>query len=321
MVVKREFPTGIYVPVLTFYDSNDEVDVETCAKHAVRLAEAGMTGIVTLGSFGEGVLLSPEERVAVNRAIREALDNAGFTDVVLIAGVTEQSVRGAIKLAKDAADVGADAILMVSTSYFRSAVNDTVIEDFFTGVADESPIPIIIYNFPGVTGGIDITSDLIIKLASHPNIIGTKFTCGNSGKLARVANALPTVSPLTPDVKVSNGGYLAIAGMSDFLFQALSVGGTGVISGPANLVPKTVLRIYTLFAQGKYLEAMEAQKKLSEIDYVLTNLGPEGTKLALQKYHGYGGHVRRPLTRKVNIEDINTVAEICDKYMKIEASL
>ncbi|KAK9465013.1 hypothetical protein V1512DRAFT_267080 [Lipomyces arxii] len=317
----RPLIAGVYCPTVTFYTENDEIDTAAVASHAARLATAGVVGMVTLGSYGEGVLLSPEERSIVNKATREGLDAAGFCHVPVISGVTEQSVKGAVALAKDAAVAGADAILMVSTSYYRSFINEDMISDFFTGVADSSPLPIIIYNYPGVTAGIDLTSDLIIKLADHPNIIGTKFTCGNVGKLARVANALEAVGPLNPGCTVQKGGYLCIAGMADFLVQALSVGGTGVISGPANIVPKTVVRAYTLFAQGKILEAQKYQQSLSETDYVLTNLGPEGTKIALNKYFGYGGHVRRPMLRTLDATSQDAIASRIEKMLAFEKSL
>ncbi|KAK9378020.1 dihydrodipicolinate synthetase [Kockiozyma suomiensis] len=313
--------SGVWVPTTTFYTDDDEIDTFTIGKHAVRLAKAGIKGLVTLGSYGEGVLLSPKERSLVNSATRKALDEAGFTDIPVVAGVTEQSVKGAIELTKDAKKAGADAILMVCSSYYRAFVDETVISDFFNGVADASPLPIIIYNYPGVTAGVDISSELLIKLSAHPNIIGTKFTCGNSGKLARVAGAVNAIGPLnTSGATVENGGYFCIAGMADFLTQALAVGGAGTISGPANITPKTVVRVYELFKAGKYAEAFAAQQQLSDSDYVLTNLGPEGTKCALQHFFGYGGHVRRPLQRR-SAENVKAMAASIEKYIAFEKSL
>ncbi|KAK7203055.1 hypothetical protein BZA70DRAFT_80285 [Myxozyma melibiosi] len=320
----RQLVSGIWVPTVTFFTENDEVDTATIAKHTVRLAKAGIKAMVTLGSYGEGVLLSPKERSLVNSTTRKALDDAGFTDIPVVAGVTEQSVKGAVALTKDAKEAGADAILMVCSSYYRGFVDETYITDFFTGVADESPLPIVIYNYPGVTAGIDIPSELLIKLSAHPNIIGTKFTCGNSGKLARVAGAVKSIGPLSKTSTLadvaSGDGYFCIAGMADFLTQALAVGGSGVISGPGNITPKTVVRVYELFKAGKYEEAFAAQQKLSDSDYVLTNLGPEGTKCALQQFFGYGGHVRRPMQRKSEDAVKQQAVEI-QKYIDFESSL
>ncbi|KAK9476596.1 hypothetical protein V1514DRAFT_336460 [Lipomyces japonicus] len=317
----RELIAGIYVPTLTFFTDDDQVDVAAISRHAVRLAQAGVVGLVTLGSYGEGVLLSNEERSVVTRTTRAALDQAGFTHVPVIAGVTDQSVRGAVELARQAASAGADAILTVPPSYYRSFVTDQVMHDFFTGLADGSPVPVIIYNYPGVTAGVDLTSDLIARLSVHENIIGAKFTCGSSGKLARVAAQTRPVGPLNPDNAITTGGFLCIAGMADFLTQALAVGGTGVISGPANITPKTVVRVFNLFAQKKYDEAFKAQLELSQSDYVLTNLGPEGSKIALQKFFGYGGHVRRPLMKKTSVSAQDEVTEIAKRYIDFENSL
>ncbi|KAK9489376.1 hypothetical protein V1508DRAFT_428243 [Lipomyces doorenjongii] len=323
MAPMRPLVPGVWVPTLTFYTENDEIDVDTIATHTVRLAEAGVVAVVTLGSYGEGVLLSPEERSLVNQAHRKALDEAGFAHVAVIAGVTAQSVKAAVALAKDAAAADADAILVVPPSYYRAFVNDEMIEDFFTGVADGSPLPIIIYNYPGVTAGVDLTSDLMIKLSAHPNIIGTKFTCGNCGKLARVANAVEAVGPLNPDVTVDKGGYLCIAGLADFLVPALSVGGAGVISGPGNIVPKTLVRVYNLFAEGKISQALVVQRQLSQTDYVLTNLRPDGAKIALQKYFGYGGGSRRPLKRRLDVKALGELvsASNIEQMIAFERSL
>ncbi|KAK9472190.1 uncharacterized protein V1510DRAFT_418224 [Dipodascopsis tothii] len=315
----RGFPSGVYVPTVTFFTADDTVDVAATAKHAVRLVRNGVVGLVNLGSFGEGPHLSREEKKAVNAASRKALDDAGFSQVPILSGVADNSVVGTVTLAEDAAAAGADAILLVAPSYYRAAMTEPVLKGYFTAVADRSPLPIVIYNFPGIVAGIDLTSEMLIELAAHPNIIGTKFTCQSSGKLARVAHALEVVAPAST-ASVASGGYLAFAGMADFLLQALSVGGTGVISGPANIVPRTVVRVYDLFASGKYEEAMAAQRSLSETDYVLTNLGAEGTKAALQAYFGYGGHVRAPLPR-IDEKGAAEIAAQIKEIIDLEISL
>ncbi|KAF2237221.1 aldolase [Viridothelium virens] len=307
---------GIYAPTMTFFNSDTEdLDIPTIRKHAVRLAEAGLVGLVTMGSNGEAVHLTREEKTAVTRATREALDEAGFRDVPVIVGTSEQSIRGTVELCKEAAAAGGEYSLLVPPSYYRYAMNEDTLYEYFTTVASASPIPIILYNYPGAVAGIDMDSDFMIRLAQHPNIVGTKFTCGNTGKLARVALATNAVTP-----KSKGSGWMAFGGMADFTAQTLASGGSGIIAGGANVLPKTCVRVWNLWAEGKLEEAMELQKKLSKGDWVLTKAAIPGTKAAIEEFYGYGGHPRRPLQR-LSEEGRKRVTEGISDIMKIEKSL
>lgn len=140
---------GIYAPTMTFFDrETEDLDILTIKSHAVRLAKAGLVGLVTMGSNGEAVHLSRDEKIAVTKATREALDEAGFKDVSVLQGCSEASVRGTIALCKDAAGAGAEAALVLPPSYYRAQVNNAMIIDYYKAVAEQSPIPIVIYNYP-----------------------------------------------------------------------------------------------------------------------------------------------------------------------------
>ena len=307
---------GIYAPTMTFFDPDTEdLDIPTIRKHAVRLAEAGLVGLVTMGSNGEAVHLTRQEKTAVTRATREALDEAGFQDVAVIVGTSEQSIRGTVELCKEAAAAGGEYSLLVPPSYYRYAMDEGALYDYFTSVASNSPIPIILYNYPGAVAGIDMDSDFMIRLAQHPNIVGTKFTCGNTGKLTRVALATNAVTP-----KSSGSGWMAFGGMADFTAQTLASGGSGIIAGGANVLPKTCVRVWSLWAEGKLEEAMELQKKLSKGDWVLTKAAIPGTKAAIQEYYGYGGYPRKPLQRLSEDKRKQVVEDIAE-IMKIERGL
>lgn len=103
------------------------------------------------------------------------------------------------------------------------------IVDFFQETADRSPIPIIIYNFPGIVSGLDCNSDMLDTLSDHPNICGVKLTCGGVGKITRIA------------AKSSPGEFAAVCGQSDWLVAAMVSGAAGCISGVANIFPKVRL--------------------------------------------------------------------------------
>ncbi|KAE8874274.1 hypothetical protein PTNB73_00906 [Pyrenophora teres f. teres] len=292
---------GIYSPTMTFFDpETEELDIPVIKKHAVRLAEAGLVGLVTMGSNGEAVHLSRAEKTAITRATREALDEAGYQNVPVIVGASEHGIKLTIELCKEAAAAGGEY---------------EAIYDYFVKVADGSPLPIILYNYPGAVAGIDMDSDLIIKLGKHPNIVGTKFTCGNTGKLTRVALATNACTP-----KSNGSGYMAFGGMADFTAQTAASGGSGIIAGGANVLPKTCVKVWNLWAEGKYDEAIELQKVLSKGDWVLTKSAIPGTKSAIQSYYGYGGYPRRPLKRLPQ-EKVDAVAEGIKEVMEVEKKL
>jgi L-threo-3-deoxy-hexylosonate aldolase len=313
---RRPLLPGIYAPTMTFFDpETDELDIASVKRHAIRLAEAGLVGLVTMGSNGEAVHLSNAEKVAVTKATREALDEAGFTQIPVMVGCTEGSVRGTVALIKEAASAGGEYTLLLPPSYYRGLMDEESLYTYFTSVADLSPLPIVLYNYPGAVSGIDMDSDLLIRIAKHPNIIGTKFTCGNTGKLTRVALATNAKTPFS-----EGSGYMAFGGMCDFTVQTLVSGGSGIIAGGANVLPKTCVKVWNLYTEGKIQEAMAMQKILSKGDWVLTKAAIAGTKSAIQSYYGYGGYPRSPLKR---LDEVKTqaIADGIAEVMKLEKSL
>lgn len=305
---------GIYAPTMTFFDEKTEdLDIATIKKHAVRLAQAGLVGLVTMGSNGEAVHLSREEKTEVTRATRDALDEAGFRDVPVIAGASDMSVRGTLQNIGDAAEAGAEYVLLLSPSYYRYAMDNAAVFDYFTAVAESSSLPIILYNYPGAVAGIDLDSDMMIRLAKqNSNIVGAKFTCANTGKLTRVAKELGAASATG-----SGGSWMAFGGMADFTMHTAASGGSGIIAGGANVFPKMCVKVWDLWAQGKHEESIKLQQELSAADWVLTRLAIPGTKAALQAGYGYGGHPRRPLKR-LSREGESDVKDVMERYMRLE---
>jgi dihydrodipicolinate synthase/N-acetylneuraminate lyase len=276
---------GVYVATLSFFGPDESLDTQTLRSHISRLASAGISGIVTLGSNGEAVHLTAAERHLVTSTTREVLNAEGRTSMPVIVGCSAQSTQQTIALCHDAARSGGSHVLVLPPSYYKAAMTPEAILHFYRAVAEASPLPVIVYSFPPVVNNIDMSSDLIIKISQHPNVVGTKFTCGDTGKLARVARATKT-----------KPGYWAVGGLADFTLQALVAGGAGVIAGGGNLAPKSCIKVYDLFKQGKIEEAMELQALLAEGDWVHTVAGIGGTKAVLQHYFSYGGVPRLPLT-------------------------
>lgn len=293
----RPLVPGVYVPTMCFFEEGTEdVDTATIALHAVRLARAGVTGLATQGSNGEAVHLTHSERKLVTSTTRKALNEAGFSHMPIIVGCGTQSTRETIELCREAWEAGGDYALVLPPAYYASLfapASETIIQ-YFNKVADASPIPIIIYNFPGAVGGLDLSSDIIIQLAEHPNIVGVKLTCGNTGKLNRVAAA---TRKLAKGRDSSNPDFLVLAGSADFTIQSLVAGGHGILAGLANIAPKACIKTIELYKQGKVAEAQEMQDIVAEGDWTAIQGGVVGTKSGLLSLMGYGGVCRSPLPR------------------------
>ena len=297
MPTVRPLRPGVYVPTVAFFKNNEDLDLPTVSKHAVRLAKAGVVGIATQGSNGEAVHLSHQERKQITRTTRQALNDAGFTSLPVIVGCGAQSTRETIELCQEALACGGDYALVLPPSYYKPSHNSNTIFEFFTDVADASPIPIIIYNYPAAVNGIDLSSDTINELAKHSNIVGCKLTCGNTGKLARIAAA--TSASTSAD---EGSGFMCMGGSADFTLQTLIVGGSGVICGTGNVAPKACVKLIDLYAAGKLAEAKKLQAVVARGDWAAISGGIVGTKSALDTYFGYGGVARRPLPRVTKTE-------------------
>ncbi|EON64708.1 hypothetical protein W97_03941 [Coniosporium apollinis CBS 100218] len=299
---------GFYVPTVAFFSPEaEEVDVTTTKKHAIRLAEAGVAGLVTHGSNGEAVHLSHDERILINKTTREALDSINRQDMPLIVGCGAQSTRETILLCKEAAASGGQFALVLPPSYYGGLLNDELILRHFQDVANASPIPIMIYNYPGACSQLDLSSEAILVLSQHENIVGVKLTCGNTGKLARVA-----AEASTP--------FLTMGGSADFILQTLVVGGHGIIGGLANVAPKACVKVMKLYEAGKVVEARKLQQTVARGDWVAIKGGFVAVKVALQKYHGYGGLPRKPCALPAK-KDLEKMSLDFAELMELEKSL
>lgn len=315
--VSRPLVPGVYVPTVCFFDSNTEdLDLETTATHAVRLAKAGVAGLATQGSNGEAVHLTHSERQVVTSTTRKALREAGYSHLPIIVGCGAQSTRETIQYCREAYDAGGDYALVLPPSYYSPlfAPNSKSVLEFFTTVADASPIPLIIYNYPGAVAGMDLSSDTIIQLSKHENIVGVKLTCGNTGKLNRIVAA--TRSTNSP----GNPSFLVLGGSADFLVQSLLGGGHGILAGLANLAPKACIQTMSLFQSGALSEAQEMQEILARGDWAAIQGGIVSTKAGMQGCLGYGGFARSPLPRPTR-EETERWKGMFSELMKLEKNL
>jgi dihydrodipicolinate synthase/N-acetylneuraminate lyase len=270
-----------------FTPSSDEVDIPATQRHTSRLLAAGVTGLVVHGSNGEAVHLSRRERRAITEAVADAVRHEAADHhvsnhpVPVIAGCSAQSVRETLELCREAREAGATHALVLPPGYYRGILGAEGVVGYFEEVAERAALPVVVYNFPAAANGVDLDSDVLLRLARHPRIVGVKLTCGNTGKLARVAEGWPAA-------KGGRGEFFVGGGSADFILQGLVVGAHGTISGFANLAPRACVRIGELFEEGRLEEARELQHEVAKGDWLAIRYGFLGVKAAMPIFHGPG---------------------------------
>ena len=149
-------PAGVYVPVPTFFVSKKAanynpiaapLDLATQAAHSIHLAKSGIRGLVVLGSTGEAIHLTNKERFEVLSHVRKELESAGFKDYPIIAGTAAQNIEEVVDQLKSAKDAGSQWGLCLVPGYFAGASTQDGIIQWFKAVADQSPIPVLMYGY------------------------------------------------------------------------------------------------------------------------------------------------------------------------------
>ena len=170
----------------------------------------------------------------------------------------------------------------------------------------------MIYNFAIVTAGIDLDSDIIATLATHPNIVGTKLSCGNIGKLQRLTSKFPSSE------------FAVFAGRSDFFTHGLLSGSAGTIAAGVNIAPKVHGKLLKLFKDGKITEAMELQAKLGHADWAIQKIGGiGGVKAIVSENFGYGKNVVRSPLKSVAGDSLQGIShyKAMQELIELEKSL
>ncbi|KAI9004844.1 hypothetical protein CLU79DRAFT_724065 [Phycomyces nitens] len=299
---------GVYVPIPTFFKPNEDLDLEALERHIAYLANTGIAGLIFLGSMGEAVHLSDQERITLVQEGKKLIAkyNPALT---LIAGTSAASARQTIQLAKDAASAGAKYALILPPSFYRGNITSEALYAFYTAVADQSPLPVIIYNYPGVCQGVDVDVQTIARLSRHKNIVGVKGTDGNIGKVGYLAE------------HTDPNEFALLAGSADFFLPALSVGAVGLVPGLGNLLPRACVEVQTLYEGGNLKEASALQKKLVKPDDAFARWhGLPGVKASMDKLLGYGGPTRLPLL-PITAEQTDVVTKALLEGFEIERSL
>jgi 4-hydroxy-2-oxoglutarate aldolase len=268
---------GLFPPIPTAFDAGGAVAAPVLS-FLQHLHRAGLDGVVALGSNGEATHLSELERIEWLTQIRKGLP-AGLR---LIAGTGVQSTRATVALSQSAAEAGAEAALVITPSYYRRDMTVEALSLHYRTVAQESPIPLIIYNVPANTG-FDLPADWIARLAEHENIAGLKESSGDLGKISQVR-------------RMVGQGFVILAGAGEQLLDALRAGADGAIAALSNVAPAETAAIRRATLAGDLDTARQLQDRIRPVGLALTRTyGVPGLKRALQ-LQGYGhGNPRSPL--------------------------
>lgn len=270
--------SGVYPPLPTFFDAQEELDLVTYQRHIHHLAESGIAGYVVMGTNGEAVHLTQHERRLVIEAARESADSRP-----IIVGCGEQSTRATLANCEQAAKCGADVALVLPPCYYKGRMTNAALIAHYRAIADQSIIPVVIYNMPASAAGLDLDAETICALAEHPNIIGVKDSAGNMAKLAQIVADTPP-------------HFSVFAGSAGYLLPALAIGAVGAVAALANVFAREVCRLYELFQAGQLNEARSLQARLVAPNAVVTNIySVAGLKAALELTAGYGGLPRSPV--------------------------
>lgn len=271
---------GIFPALTTCFNRDGDLYKEKVFHNIQKLNSIGLTGYVVCGSTGETPLLSIDERIQLMRWVAEA----SAESKTLIAGVGAESVHETVRLAKSAADAGFHIALVLTPFYYKTQMHRPDTQAlFFRAVADQSKLPVMIYNIPQVTG-YHLPVDTIADLSHHPNIIGMKDSSGNMEKL-------------TETVRAVKPGFQVLTGSSSKIWEALQIGAAGGILALANPLPYACVTVWEAHRTREHEAGKDWQWRIHPISQLIASkYGISGVKYAMELNGYYGGPPRLPFT-------------------------
>ena len=271
---------GILPPIATPFDHRGELYKVKVQHNVEKWNRTGLTGYVVCGSTGESVYLTTEEKLQMWEWVAEY----AASDKVLLCGTGMESVRETVALTNAAAERGYKAAMVRTPHYYKNLVHkmDTQIL-YFRAVADQSKIPLMIYNWPQVTG-VDISAEAVAVLSQHPNIFAIKESSGNLEKCIQMIQ----------DVKP---GFQVLTGSAPILAPSLAIGCAGAVLAFANVAPFATVSIWEAHRSSETAAAMDWQKRILRAAQLVTvKYGVPGLKYAMDLNGYYGGPPRLPLS-------------------------
>ncbi len=268
---------GVFPPITTPF-INGKVAYDKLASNVGKWSRTGLKGFVVLGSNGEYVYLSEEEkRRVVDSVVQSAAD-----EMLIIAGTGCESTAETLRLTEDCAELGAHAALVVTPQYYAGRMSESALMKHYSELADQSPIPILLYNVPKFTH-INLAADFVARLSEHPNIVGIKDSSANVIQLGEILNGVA-------------GGFNVMVGTAGVLFAGLTLGCVGGVLALANIAPEHCVKIFKLVKAGDFEAARDLQLKMLPVNQAVTAVyGVPGLKAAMDMLGYFGGDPRLPL--------------------------
>jgi 4-hydroxy-2-oxoglutarate aldolase len=269
---------GVFPPVPTPFDAAGQIDPPALVANIERWNEHGLAGYLLLGSNGEAAYLSDEEKLELLAAARSAIPR----DKLLIAGTGCESTAQTVALTRAAAEAGADLALVVTPHYYAGKMTPEALVAHFHDVADNSSIPVLLYNVPKFTG-VNMDPDTIARAGEHPNIVGMK---DSSADIAKLGDVLRSAGP----------DFRVLCGSASVYFAALALGASGGILALANVAPRQSVELHELAVTDRWAEARRLQLRMLPVNAAVTSrFGVAGLKAALDMLGYRGGRCRPPL--------------------------
>jgi dihydrodipicolinate synthase/N-acetylneuraminate lyase len=271
--------TGIFGPVVTtFDDASGELASGPFRANIKAHIAAGLAGVLVCGSTGEAALLDEDERLRLTELARPLVPD----DRWLFTGTGAESTRDCVRRSKDAAERGADAVLVVPPHYYGVAMTEDALWAHYSRVADESPVPVILYNIPKFTH-LPLAASLVHALAEHPNIVGIKDSTGDMTQLRAYLEA-------------QSDHFTVLTGHAGTVLDAVGYGARGAILAVALFAAPLVFDLMDAISHGDGVTASEIQARVRPIaKEIVAELGPPGIKVAMDLIGLTGGLPRAPL--------------------------
>jgi len=268
---------GVVPPLVTPFRADGSLDLAAFEADVEALAGHDLAGFLVLGSNGEAGSLDDEEKETLVEAARRRAPGR-----FLLVGTGMESTRATVSLTRKVADLGADAVLVLTPHYYKARMTPDALRRHFEAVADASPVPVYLYSVPAFTG-LAWPPGLAAALAAHPRIAGMKESSGDVALLARIVASVP-------------GRFEVACGNALVFYPALCVGAGGGVLAVANCVPRSVAALYRAFVAGDHARARRIQEAILPLaTSISANHGVAGLKVAMRLAGMKGGEVRSPL--------------------------
>ena len=270
---------GIFPPITTPFDHAGNIYASKVQHNVEKWNRTALSGYVVLGSTGESVMLTTEEKITM----WELVAQHAAPEKLLIAGTGMESVRETVCLTNRAAEMGYKAVMVRTPHYYKNLLNNAGAQTlYFRSVADQAKIPLIIYNWPQATG-LDIPAEAVVALSEHPNIIAVKESSGNLEKVMQM-------------IREVKNGFQVLVGSAPTLWPSLLMGACGAILAYANAAPYSTIAIWEAYRTREEAAGLDWQNRIGRAAaLVTTRYGIPGLKYATDLNGYYGGPPRLPL--------------------------